>query len=137
MLTALEQLRSAAPLHGLSQVLLGQRPPSPPENVSDLQFFDESLNESQKDAVRFALGAHEIALVHGPPGVTYPIHIVIMAHVGLNVIVDRQDIHIGRDYTTTCSCSRQKSPRMWSIQYLCRQVKQRNIIGQQPTNDPP
>lgn len=78
MLTALEQLRSAAPLHGLSQVLLGQRPPSPPENVSDLQFFDESLNESQKDAVRFALGAHEIALVHGPPGVMYPIHIVIM-----------------------------------------------------------
>lgn len=78
MLTALEQLRSAAPLHGLSQVLLGQRPPSPPENVSDLQFFDESLNESQKDAVRFALGAHEIALVHGPPGVMYPIHNVIM-----------------------------------------------------------
>ncbi|KAI7875357.1 P-loop containing nucleoside triphosphate hydrolase protein [Lichtheimia hyalospora FSU 10163] len=68
MLTALEQLRSAAPSHGLGQVLLGQRPPSPPENVSDLQFFDESLNESQKDAVRFALGAHEIALVHGPPG---------------------------------------------------------------------
>lgn len=71
MLTALERLRSAAPSHGLGQVLLGQRPPSPPQEISDLQFFDESLNESQKDAVRFALGAHEIALVHGPPGVMH------------------------------------------------------------------
>lgn len=93
MLTALERLRSAAPSHGLGQVLLGQRPPSPPQEISDLQFFDESLNESQKDAVRFALGAHEIALVHGPPGVI-PIA-SITNNIELNAQIDcRQARHI-------------------------------------------
>ncbi|KAI8142657.1 P-loop containing nucleoside triphosphate hydrolase protein [Fennellomyces sp. T-0311] len=72
MLNALEQLKASAP-DGLAQVLLGQRAPTPPQQLPDIQFFDETLNESQKDAVRFALEAHEIALVHGPPetGKTY------------------------------------------------------------------
>ncbi|KAI1457403.1 DNA helicase [Annulohypoxylon moriforme] len=33
-----------------------------------VQWFDPSLNESQKDAIRFALRSREIALIHGPPG---------------------------------------------------------------------
>lgn len=36
---------------------------------STTDFFDPTLNDSQRDAVRFALGAREIALIHGPPGV--------------------------------------------------------------------
>ena len=36
----------------------------------DLTFFDASLNDSQKDAIRFALAAQEVALIHGPPGVS-------------------------------------------------------------------
>lgn len=47
-----------------------------PENLSDqdvgegpLEWIDPSLNDSQKDAIRFALVSKEIALIHGPPGV--------------------------------------------------------------------
>jgi DNA polymerase alpha-associated DNA helicase A len=36
---------------------------------ADLEFFDESLNESQRDAIRFSLGSPRISLIHGPPGV--------------------------------------------------------------------
>lgn len=71
MLKALDLLkREAIPRQdALPHVLFGQRAPSAPQDISDLQFFDETLNDSQKDAVRFALGANEVALVHGPPGV--------------------------------------------------------------------
>ncbi|KAJ2901949.1 hypothetical protein GGI21_004622, partial [Coemansia aciculifera] len=31
-------------------------------------FYDPSLNESQRTAVRLAISAHDIALIHGPPG---------------------------------------------------------------------
>ncbi|KAJ2690352.1 hypothetical protein IWW39_000751 [Coemansia spiralis] len=36
--------------------------------VDDDGFFDSSLNDSQKKAVRLAVSAHDIALIHGPPG---------------------------------------------------------------------
>lgn len=46
------------------------KPPESPEaSKSNMEFFDSTLNDSQKDAVCFALGAREIALIHGPPGV--------------------------------------------------------------------
>ncbi|KAK6193498.1 hypothetical protein LQW54_012393 [Pestalotiopsis sp. IQ-011] len=40
---------------------------SDPE-VGNIDWFDPGLNESQKDAIRFALTSKEIALIHGPPG---------------------------------------------------------------------
>lgn len=43
-------------------------PPSKPSKLVDISFFDESLNPSQKTAVRFALEAVEVACIHGPPG---------------------------------------------------------------------
>ncbi|KAG8879722.1 hypothetical protein FRB99_004849, partial [Tulasnella sp. 403] len=52
----------------LVEVLMGKRQPSAPGPVQDLQFLDPSLNPSQQDAVRFALEAQEVALIHGPPG---------------------------------------------------------------------
>ncbi|KAJ7201078.1 P-loop containing nucleoside triphosphate hydrolase protein, partial [Mycena pura] len=54
----------------LIQVLLAIaiRSPDAPNPMPNLQFFDESLNPSQKDAVRFALQAAEVACIHGPPG---------------------------------------------------------------------
>ncbi|KAJ2464251.1 hypothetical protein GGI02_005033 [Coemansia sp. RSA 2322] len=36
--------------------------------LSNANMLDQSLNRSQKDAVRLALAAGEIALIHGPPG---------------------------------------------------------------------
>ncbi|KAI5296366.1 hypothetical protein KEM52_003486 [Ascosphaera acerosa] len=56
----------------LLQVLLGQARPAPPDGAfascSDLHFHDPSLNDSQKEAIRFALASRDIALIHGPPG---------------------------------------------------------------------
>jgi DNA polymerase alpha-associated DNA helicase A len=36
----------------------------------NIQFFDNSLNEYQKDAVKFALGPSVVSLIHGPPGIS-------------------------------------------------------------------
>lgn len=60
----------------LMRVLFGLSSPSPvppdlgadPE-LSKIEWVDPTLNESQKDAIRFALASPEIALIHGPPGV--------------------------------------------------------------------
>ncbi|KAL5497984.1 hypothetical protein ACEPAH_2915 [Sanghuangporus vaninii] len=49
-------------------VLLGLSAPSTGANVDALEFYDTSLNESQKQAVRFAVGSKEVACIHGPPG---------------------------------------------------------------------
>ena len=59
------------------RVLFGQGSPSPipadlgsdPE-LAKIEWVDPSLNDSQKDAIRFALASREIALIHGPPGVS-------------------------------------------------------------------
>jgi DNA polymerase alpha-associated DNA helicase A len=55
----------------LTQVLFGQASPTPisPDDLStDVQWKDPTLNDSQKDAIRFALASREVALIHGPPG---------------------------------------------------------------------
>ncbi|CEJ94995.1 Putative DNA-binding protein smubp-2 [[Torrubiella] hemipterigena] len=52
------------------RVLFGLSSPSIPSDASTkgIQWFDDTLNESQKDAIGFALASSEVALVHGPPG---------------------------------------------------------------------
>ncbi|XP_028399828.1 DNA-binding protein SMUBP-2-like [Dendronephthya gigantea] len=64
----------------LISVLFGAMPLSEPLNLSSLQqrpddlmqkqkdFFNGNLNESQQDAVRFALSSRHVGVVHGPPG---------------------------------------------------------------------
>ena len=42
--------------------------PSEVTPIQDLKFFDNSLNNSQKDAVKFCLESPEVACIHGPPG---------------------------------------------------------------------
>ncbi len=37
--------------------------------LGNIDWIDPTLNDSQKDAIRFALASREIALIHGPPGV--------------------------------------------------------------------
>lgn len=55
----------------LSRVLFGQSSPTP-ITAQDLDkkfdWVDLSLNDSQKDAIRFALASKDIVLIHGPPG---------------------------------------------------------------------
>ncbi|KAK8049775.1 DNA polymerase alpha-associated DNA helicase A [Apiospora phragmitis] len=57
------------------RVLFGLSSPSsiPSDLSSDpecanVEWIDPTLNDSQKDAIRFALTSKEIALIHGPPG---------------------------------------------------------------------
>ncbi|KAI4267047.1 MAG: hypothetical protein L6R38_008431 [Xanthoria sp. 2 TBL-2021] len=60
----------------LMRVLFGLDTPSPvardlddlSEGIKNLDFFDPTLNESQRDAIKFALASREVALIHGPPG---------------------------------------------------------------------
>ncbi|KAI9064437.1 P-loop containing nucleoside triphosphate hydrolase protein [Trametes sanguinea] len=52
----------------LIRVLMGMAPPSERVPVKDLKFFDPSLNSSQQEAIRFAMGSPEVACIHGPPG---------------------------------------------------------------------
>jgi DNA polymerase alpha-associated DNA helicase A len=57
------------------RVLFGLTTPSPVLGDliegKELEWVDPSLNDSQKDAIRFALASKEVALIHGPPGVSY------------------------------------------------------------------
>ena len=59
----------------LQRVLLGLSSPGKPDpnTVKDIGFFDPTLNDSQKEAVKFALSMPELALIHGPPGTFTPL----------------------------------------------------------------
>ncbi|KAK9255956.1 P-loop containing nucleoside triphosphate hydrolase protein [Lipomyces tetrasporus] len=53
----------------LQRIVLGSIKPSQPKTPErHVKFFDNTLNDSQKDAVQFALSASEVAVIHGPPG---------------------------------------------------------------------
>ncbi|KAI7091471.1 DNA helicase [Hortaea werneckii] len=55
----------------LTQVLFGQTSPTPladEELKQEIHWNDPSLNDSQKEAIRFTLASREVALIHGPPG---------------------------------------------------------------------
>lgn len=49
--------------------LLGRVPPTWNDGAcEEPRFFSDSLNNSQKDAIAFAMRAQHLALIHGPPG---------------------------------------------------------------------
>ena len=55
----------------LMRVLFGQSQPATvqPSDVSKkMAWIDPSLNESQKEAIKFSMASSDIALIHGPPG---------------------------------------------------------------------
>jgi superfamily I DNA and/or RNA helicase len=66
---ALRDLRTGkkGPARRLREILFGQRDPGElpqPGEIADADY----LNESQREAVSFALSARDVALIHGPPG---------------------------------------------------------------------
>ena len=87
MRDTMERLRTTPvpELSTLSNILLGRTTPSPAAELDDLKFYDQTLNESQKEAVRFSLSAPELALIHGPPGVLVPAIYIL--------IEDRKNLH--------------------------------------------
>ena len=55
----------------LTRVLFGLDTPTPAsQDGAKIEFIDQTLNDSQRDAVKFALASREVALIHGPPGVS-------------------------------------------------------------------
>ena len=52
------------------RIAFGHTSPLQPdeESLGQIEFTDPTLNQSQKDAIRFALASRDIALIHGPPG---------------------------------------------------------------------
>lgn len=54
----------------LMRVLFGLSSPSDLNysKYGEITFHDTSLNDSQREAIRFALASEDVALIHGPPG---------------------------------------------------------------------
>lgn len=77
----MERLRQMDPRNysTLLRVLCGLESPTPvsvaskgyESEIGPVEWTDLTLNESQKNAVIFALVSKEIALIHGPPGVSF------------------------------------------------------------------
>lgn len=51
----------------IRSVMMGEKKPRFAEREPEVE-FQTRLNESQQSAVRFALGAQDLAIIHGPPG---------------------------------------------------------------------
>uniref|UniRef100_A0A8C5ITP1 DNA-binding protein SMUBP-2 n=1 Tax=Junco hyemalis TaxID=40217 RepID=A0A8C5ITP1_JUNHY len=66
-LTALKQYRGG-PASDLIDVLFFASAPRAFPETKPLEFFNGSLDESQREAVSFSLAQRELAIIHGPPG---------------------------------------------------------------------
>lgn len=96
-LNTLTKYREGPAAH-LIDVLFGNLPPGPPlqirpfteEGENSSVFFNLDLDDSQRQAVKFALSQREVAIVHGPPGTgktTTVVEIIIQAVKNLNMKV--------------------------------------------------
>lgn len=106
------------------RVLFGLSSPSPvaadlakDEDVGNLKWFDPTLNESQKDAIRFSLASREVALIHGPPGVS-TLNSHVSRHPPTDSYLDWQNSHSHRADSPDDQAE-PESPRLRAFQYLC------------------
>ncbi|XP_057693691.1 DNA-binding protein SMUBP-2 [Corythoichthys intestinalis] len=70
------------PSADLINVLFGEAKPSSNSQPCDVKFFNSNLDDSQREAVTFALSQRELAVIHGPPGTgktTTVVEIVLQA----------------------------------------------------------
>ncbi|GAA6221417.1 DNA-binding protein SMUBP-2 [Lates japonicus] len=56
------------PAANLVSVLFGDTKPSSQSQPNEVEFFNLNLDDSQREAVSFALSQRELAVIHGPPG---------------------------------------------------------------------
>ena len=97
-LDSLSKYRDGPAAH-LIDVFFGNVSPGPPlqirpytEGTADIpcEFFNKDLDNSQKQAVKFALCQREVAIVHGPPGTgktTTVVEIILQAVKKFNMKV--------------------------------------------------
>ncbi|XP_066043262.1 DNA-binding protein SMUBP-2 [Chamaea fasciata] len=88
-LIALKQYRGG-PASDLIDVLFFASAPRAFPETKPLEFFNASLDESQREAVSFSLAQRELAIIHGPPGTgktTTLVEIILQAvQQGLKVL---------------------------------------------------
>ncbi|NWS29560.1 SMBP2 protein, partial [Polioptila caerulea] len=88
-LTELRQYRGG-PASDLIDVLFFASAPRAFPETKPLEFFNASLDESQREAVSFSLAQRELAIIHGPPGTgktTTLVEIILQAvQQGLKVL---------------------------------------------------
>lgn len=71
MMTTMNKLLELSDKPDIIQMLLGECPyrsVNSTSKIADKEFFNPSLNASQKDAINFALNESPISIIHGPPG---------------------------------------------------------------------
>lgn len=71
MITCMNKLDELTDKPEIIRILLGESPYSsyPTSSaIKDKQFFNQSLNQSQKSAINFAVNESPITIIHGPPG---------------------------------------------------------------------
>lgn len=96
-LDTLTKYREGPAAH-LINVLFGSLSPGPPLQTQPFTegeekpcvFVNPSLDDSQRQAVKFALCQREVAIVHGPPGTgktTTVVEIIVQAVKNLNMKV--------------------------------------------------
>lgn len=103
-------------------VLLGLSQRTETKVGHDIDFYDKSLNDSQRQAVRFTLSSNEFACIHGPPG-RFP---ASAQWCFLNKCRDGKDPYTHRDYQATPVPARKghrgeyearaEGARLWRIQ---------------------
>lgn len=108
------------------QVLFGLATPSPLSTdlaagaADQLEFVDPSLNDSQKQAIRFALASREVALIHGPPGVCHlgslP-SLAVGSEMWLTRATDGEDSHVDRADLADAEAEPARS-RVWTVEHL-------------------
>ncbi|XP_061138538.1 DNA-binding protein SMUBP-2 isoform X1 [Syngnathus typhle] len=59
---------NSGPSANLINVLFGEANPSSHSQPHEVKFFNSNLDDSQREAVTFALSQRELAVIHGPPG---------------------------------------------------------------------
>ncbi|XP_050417004.1 DNA-binding protein SMUBP-2 [Patella vulgata] len=81
---------TSGPAGNLINILFDVSSLSPPSQGFNIEFFNENLDESQREAVRFSLLQKELAVIHGPPGTgktTTVIEVILQAvKQGLKVL---------------------------------------------------
>lgn len=98
-LDSLTKYRDGPSAH-LIDVLFGNLSPGPPLQIRPFteegqmlcEFFNPDLDDSQRQAVKFALCQREVAIVHGPPGTgktTTVVEIITQGVKKLNMKVRR------------------------------------------------
>lgn len=65
---ALKSLKENDAPSRIQSILLGKEDPTKPTSLPEVQFFDETLNPPQREAIKFALSDSEVTVIHGPPG---------------------------------------------------------------------